>query len=309
MRNSIELFGQAIAIDPKFARAYAGLALTYAIIDSYTDMPWWETREKARLAADQALAIDPGLAEAATARIFSTEDLEEQLAFGRRAIELGPSFATAHQWYAGTIMGTGDLEGALKEYLLAYELDPRSRIVGANLAENYRAMGNFSDAERVLWQVVSFAPDFYYVHEILFGIYLRTGDLKSAEDSGRRLARSLGRDDAAVQVYLDLFSEGQKKQIALETLMSWPRGVQWSTANPGLLFEGLPVLLAAAGAWPEARVILKEVIQSSPAYVYANVRVDRTIAAFNCSAETQAIYAATKLPPLAVPYPCEDQTQ
>jgi len=309
MRNSIELFGQAIAIDPKFARAYAGLALTYAIIDSYTDMHWSETREKTRLAADQALAIDPGLAEAATALIFTTEDVEEQLAFGRRAIELGPSFATAHQWYAGTILFTGDLEGALEEYLVAYELDPRSRIVGANLAENYRAMGNYSDAERVLRQVASFAPDFYYVHELLFGIYLRTGDLKSAEAAGRRLARTLGRDEAAVQVYLDLFSGGAKKQSALETIMSWPRHDQWSAANPALLFEGLPLLLAAAGAWPEARVILNEVIQSSPAYMYAYLRADRTITEFNCSAETQAIYAAARLAPLAVPYPCEYQAQ
>jgi TolB-like protein/Flp pilus assembly protein TadD len=309
LRNSIELFGQAIAIDPKFARAYAGLALTYAIIDSYTDMRWSETREKTRLAADQALAIDPGIAEAATALIFTTEDVNEQLAFGRRAIELGPSFATAHQWYAGTIISTGDLEGALEEYLVAYELDPRSRIVGANLSENYRAMGNFSDAERVLRQVASFAPDFYYVHELLFGIYLRTGDLKSAESEGRQLARILGRDEAAVQVYLDLYSDGAKKAAAREIIMSWPMSNQWSEANPGLLFEGLPVLLAAAGAWPEARVILKEVIESSPTYIYANLRVDRTIAAFNCSPETQAIYAASRLAPLAVPYPCEDQTQ
>ena len=309
LRNSIDLFNQAIAIDPNFARAYAGLALTYAIIDAYTDMRWSETREKTRLAAHQALAIDPGLAEAATALIFTTEDVEEQLVFGRRAIELGPSFATAHQWYAGTIISTGDLEGALEEYLVAYELDPRSRIVGANLSENYRAMGNFSDAERVLRQVASFAPDFYYVHELLFGIYLRTGDLKSAESEGRQLARILGRDEASVQVYLDLFSDSAKKQIALETLMSWPRSEQWSGANPGLLFEGLPVLLAAAGAWPEARVILKEVIQSFPAYIYANLRADRTIAAFNCSPETQAIYAASKLAPLSVPYPCEGQAQ
>jgi len=56
-------------------------------------------------------------------------------------------------------------------------------------------------------------------------------------------------------------------------------------------------------------VILKEVIESSPTYIYANLRVDRTIAAFNCSPETQAIYAASKLAPLAVPYPCEDPTK
>ena len=309
LRNSIDLFNQAITIDPKFARAYAGLALTYAILDAYTDVPWSETRQKTRLAADQALAIDPGLAEAATALMMTAGDVNESLVFGRRAIELGPSFATAHQWYAGAIGNTGDLEGALEEYLVAYELDPRSRIVGANLAGNYIAMGNFSDAESVLQQVASFAPDFYYVHEMLFGLYLRTGELKSAESEGRRLARILGRDEAAVQVYLDLFSGGAKKQAALETIMSWPRSEQWSGANPALLFEGLPVLLAAAGAWPEARVILKEVIQSSPGYVYAALRADRTIAAFNCSPETRAIYATTNLPPLAVPYPCEGLTK
>ena len=171
------------------------------------------------------------------------------------------------------------------------------------------AMGNFSDAERVLQQVASFAPDFYYLHELLFGLYLRTGDLKSAEFEGRQLARILGRDEASVQVYLDLYSGSGKKPAALATIMSWSRTDRWSGENPGLLFEGLPVLLAAAGAWPEARVTLKEVIQSSPGYIYALIRVDRTVTAFNCSPETQAIYAATTLAPLAVPYPCEDQTQ
>ena len=63
-------------------------------------------------------------------------------------------------------------------------------------------------------------------------------------------------------------------------------------------------LLAAAGAWPEARILLQELIEHRSNYTYAEVRIDRTIAAFNCSEETQAIYASSGLPDLLVPYPC-----
>ncbi len=309
LHNSVELFGQAIAIDPNFARAYGGLALTYAIIMDYTDMPAAEARQKARIAADAALGIDPHLVEAATALIYTTNDIDQQLVYAQRAIELGPSFATAHQWYATTLSLTGDLEAAEREYLAAYELDPRSRIVGVNLAGNYRLMGRFEDAERNLQQVLSFAPDFYFAHDSLFQLRLQTGDMQGAESAGRQLARELGRDEAAVQVYLDLFSDSTKKQDALETIMSWPRRDRWSGASPALIGEGLSTLLAIAGAWPEARTVLKEEIQYTPVYIYGGVRVDRSLAAFNCSPETQAIYATTNLPPLAVPYPCEGLTK
>ena len=305
LKNSIDLFEQAIAIDPQFAKAYAGLALTYAIIKDYTDMPVTEAFALTRNTAEKALALDSLSVEAATALINTTNDLTELLAYSSRAVELGPWFATAHQWYATILSLTGDLEAARKEYLIAYELDPKSRVIGSNLASIYQVESNWTDAERVLLQLVSYAPDYAVAWQTLLYQYLMTGEMEKARQAGNQAARLLQRRQNNVQVYIDLFSDTEKRQAAVEQLMSWPRSDWWSPDNPGLISEGLERLLAAAGAWPEARILLKELIKHAPSYTYGTTRIDRSIAAFNCSEETQAIYASSGLPALSVPYPCD----
>jgi TolB-like protein len=306
LNNSIDLFGQAIAIDPGFARAYAGLALTYAIIMDYSDMPYEEAFVLAGNAAEKALALDPQSVEAATALIATADTLAEQLAYSKRAVELGPWFATAHQWYATYLAMTGDLEAGLAEYLIAYELDPRSRVISENLSVHYQTMGNWGDAERVLLQLVSYAPDFVSGWQGLFYQYLRTGEMEKARQAGDQITRLLGRKKNNVQVYIDLLSGPAKQQAAVGKVMSWPLFHKWDPDNPALITEIPDKLLAAVGAWPEARTILRELIADYPAYTYGTTRVDRTIAAFNCSAETQAVYATSTLPELAVPYPCDE---
>ncbi len=306
LNNSIDLFGQAIAIDPDFAKAYAGLALTYAILMDYSDMPYKEAMELARSTAEKALTLDPQSVEAATAMIYTTDDMAQQLAYSKRAVELGPWFATAHQWHATNLSMTGDLEAAVAEYLVAYELDPRSRIVGQNLANQYQQMANWKDAERILLQLVSYAPDYASGWSLLLYQYLRTGEIDKARQAGNQAARLLGRKENNVQVYIDLFSDTDMKQAAIDKLMSWPRSYSWGPDNPSLINDGQDRLLAAAGAWPEARILLKELIAHYPSYTYGGTRVNRSIAAFNCSEETRAIYASTNLPELVVPYPCDE---
>jgi len=306
LNNSIDLFGQAIAIDPKFAKAYAGLALTYAIIMDYTDMPINEAYALAKSAAEKALTLEPQSVEAATALVYTTNDLAEQLTYSSRAVELGPWFATAHQWNATNLSLTGDLDAARAEYLVAYELDPRSRVIGFNLAYEYQAEGNWQDAERILLQLTSYAPDYVIGWELLLYQHLRMGDTEKARQAGNRVAQLMQRKENTVQVYIDLFSDTERKQAALEQMMSWPRSDWWNPDNPSLISEGVDRLLAAAGAWPEARLVLKELIENASNYSYGGTRIDRTIAAFNCSEETQAVYASSGLPELVVPFPCDE---
>jgi TolB-like protein/DNA-binding winged helix-turn-helix (wHTH) protein len=103
-QQAADCFQQSIANDPNYARAYAGLADTFALMSSWSFVPQGEAIPKARAAALRALQLDDSLAEAHTSLALIAEiyDYDWQSAEKeyRRAIQLDPQYATAHQWYA-----------------------------------------------------------------------------------------------------------------------------------------------------------------------------------------------------------------
>jgi len=303
--NSIRLFEEAIALDPQFARAHAGLALTYAVIMDYTEMPPDEARAKARQAAEAALAIDPGLIEAATAMIYTVDDLELQLQYAEQAIALNPAFATAHQWYATTLQLMGELDAAREEYLLALDLDPRSRIINSNLAELYMLAADWEEAERILERLLSWAPDYAQGMRQLFLVRLARGDRPGAEKIGRRMARMLGRTVDTTDLYLDYAFDPARRPAVTEEVLGWPRRDWWDPEYPALLdINDLIWMFARAGDLENAKALLRELLMDQPVYTYGFYRVDRSLPEFVCDPEVQAMLAEKNLPPLAVPYPC-----
>jgi TolB-like protein/Tfp pilus assembly protein PilF len=305
--NSISLFEEAIEIDPQFARAHAGLALTYAVIMDYTEMPSGEARAKAKRAADFALSLDPELIEAASALILTTNDLNKQIEYSRLAIALNPSFATTHQWYATALALTGDLEAAEKEYRAAVELDPRSRVVVSNLAYNYIALAQWDNAERVLIQLLSWAPEYASAMDTLFMVKLAKGDQAGAREVAGNLVKALKRTEDNTDLYLDLFFEPSRRAGAIKTIMSWPHTDRWAPENPRIVDdETLLWMLAKTGEFEKAWVLLSEVIETGGNYAYGYYRIERGIPEFVCHPKTVEILAATDLPPLEVPYPCDE---
>jgi TolB-like protein/DNA-binding winged helix-turn-helix (wHTH) protein/Tfp pilus assembly protein PilF len=135
-QRSIEYFEKAIAKDPNCARAYAGLADSYALLGPYTAVPQTKYMPKARAAALRALQIDDSLAEGHTALalIVQNYDWDWQTAEKefRRAIELDPNYATAHQWYAEHLAWLGRFDDALAESERARQLDPLSLIIATD---------------------------------------------------------------------------------------------------------------------------------------------------------------------------------
>jgi TolB-like protein/Tfp pilus assembly protein PilF len=153
LRRAIELYQQALARDPAFARAHAALASAYVVLPGYSEAEDDEEQflPKAEDAARQALAIDPkiGEAHAVLAQINSDRgnllDAESGFFF---AISLEPNAPTPHHWYSILLNKVGRLDEALEQARRAFELDPSSPILASNLANAYLLRGEDSAALR-----------------------------------------------------------------------------------------------------------------------------------------------------------------
>jgi serine/threonine-protein kinase len=135
MRRAIDYFQTAIEKDPGYAMAYVGLADVYNLQGFYTSRPTGETFPRARAMALKALEIDPTLGEAHNSLGYATLYYDwtwtEAERHFRRAIELNPNYALAHQWYMNLMVAQERFEEALVEGNKARTLDPFSVITTA----------------------------------------------------------------------------------------------------------------------------------------------------------------------------------
>ncbi|NOT59824.1 MAG: hypothetical protein HOP19_06310, partial [Acidobacteria bacterium] len=138
LQAALRLFEQAIQNDARFAPAYAGKADCYNMLANYAVMPINEAFTKAREAAQKAIDLDERLAEAYAARAFTAMQWEWNWALAedsyRRAIDLKPNYAPAHQWYSSLLAITARMDDALKTARRAQEIDRFSLIVTTQLA-------------------------------------------------------------------------------------------------------------------------------------------------------------------------------
>ena len=135
LRKAIDSLEQAIELDPDYALANAILAESYGLLPFYTYISTENVFTKAKSAAMKALHLDEDLAEAHSALGFIKMYYEWDWAGAekelKRAIQINPSYVTAHHWYAEYLAFMGRHEEALEEVHLALEIDPLS------LLENY----------------------------------------------------------------------------------------------------------------------------------------------------------------------------
>lgn len=170
------LFERAIALDPSYAPAYAGLAdsLNSAIGDPRV----------AQQAARKALALDDSLAEAYaslgnTSLFYDWDAALAEKSF-QQALSLNPSYATAHQWYAYCFLVRGDLTGAMREVSLAQRADPVSPSIGVDVALMLYYARRYDDAIVELHRVLERQPGFGQAAQMLPLVLLKKGDLAAA---------------------------------------------------------------------------------------------------------------------------------
>jgi TolB-like protein/Tfp pilus assembly protein PilF len=185
LKTAIAYFEKAIAVDPTYAPPYAAVADCYnqlATLNLSTGSPQ-EWRPRAAAAAIKALQIDSELAEAhATLGYVHHYDWqwsEAEKEF-RRAIELNPSYALAHMWYANLLASRRRNEEAMREVLLARDLDPLSLIVNTNVGWVLTMAGRYDEAIVELRRTLGLDPKYVQAHRRLAIAYGGSGRLDEA---------------------------------------------------------------------------------------------------------------------------------
>jgi TolB-like protein/Flp pilus assembly protein TadD len=168
LKKSIDYFEEAIAADPSYALAYAGVADGYVFLPGYNAGAPRDCYPRAMAAAKKALELDDTLAEAHTTLALAIWYYEFDFAQAnrefQRAIELNPNYAIAHQQYGNnTLSALGRFDDAIGEGKRAVELDPLSLIINADLGTDYYFARRYDESIAQLRKTVELDPGFYYV--------------------------------------------------------------------------------------------------------------------------------------------------
>ena len=183
MKEAISYFQQAIALDPSYALAYAGLADGYALMPVYGRNPPKEDIHRSLAAARHALELDDTLAEAHTSLANALVDDLQFAAADRefaRAIALNPSYATAHQWFSESLQAQGRFQEGFAEIKKAHDLDPLSLIINCVLGSNLSLIGHHDEALLQLHRTLEMDPNFSIAQFMLGQVLEDKGKLQEA---------------------------------------------------------------------------------------------------------------------------------
>jgi len=184
LTKSITLYQDAIKADPKFAEAYAALGDAYVLLSSYGGGGPAGSLQKAQEAAERALELGGGLAEAHTVlgAVRTDRDwdwLGAETEY-RQALQLNPSYPTARHWYSLHLSRLGRTEEAEVEIQRAHALDPLSTIISTDAAETAYWARKQNEALKRVDAVLSTDPYFAEAHLVKGKIYEQQGSYEQA---------------------------------------------------------------------------------------------------------------------------------
>jgi TolB-like protein/Tfp pilus assembly protein PilF len=200
-RQALEYYRQAVAIDPNYALAYAGLAESNWFLALYSYPQINELVPEARKLALKALELDDTLAEPHSVlgvicntrdRDFACMEREQKL-----AIALNPNYSEGHRRYGLMLKHLGRFEEARISLRRALEIDPLSPVTNFETAQLLFYEKKFEESEAQSKKNVELDPNFWYAHLQLFYVYRMKRDYASAVEELAKVQDSRGEPDAA----------------------------------------------------------------------------------------------------------------
>jgi eukaryotic-like serine/threonine-protein kinase len=210
--GAIPYFQKAIALEPQYAEAYAGLADAYTS-RSFTGLPPMEVLPKAREAAQKALALDDSLAEAHAAmglvRMMYDFDWRGAEVEFRKALEIKPGNPISHYELSILLSMVGRHDEAIAEAQRAISLDPLDSLVNVNLGWRYQGARRFDQAIAQFKKTLEAHPDIAYVHGNISQCLLCQG---KAREALAELGPDKGKPDWAAQSAVMNAAAGNKEE-------------------------------------------------------------------------------------------------
>lgn len=185
LEHARELFNRAIASDPNYAPAYAALVDTLSLLSegAFGSIPMKVVSAEAMPLLDKAFRINPDLADIHASLGFLRRMERDFLAAEaslKRAIELSPNMARAHNWLYSTYDGASRHRESIEALKRAFELDPLSPIISANLSAEYWSRGEDHEALTAANRVIEILPESPVGYLRAGRVYWTRGDLAEA---------------------------------------------------------------------------------------------------------------------------------
>ena len=255
MQQSIDFFQQAIQKDQRYALAYAGLADSYALLADVV-LPAKEVMPRVKSSAVKALEMDDSLSEAHTslawAKFVNDWDWAGAEREFQRAIELNPSYPTAHNWYGEYLMAVGRSNDALPQFNRAHDLNPQSPVINTALGLYWYYAGDYSQAIGQLQKTLAAEPGFVPAHLYLGRTYQQQRSYSQAlpelqkalelSGEGSQELSGLGqfyaashREKEARKIIDDLKQRSQQTYVQ----PMWIAGIYAALGSPNEAFEWL----------------------------------------------------------------------
>lgn len=231
VRAGIEAYEQAIALDPKYARAYTGLAEAHLFMVIYGGAPPLEEFPKARAAALKALELDPTLPSAHTVlgAVTSFQDRNfNALERGtRRALELSPNDAGAHRRNGLRLAWLGRFDEAISSYRRSLELEPLLLVTNVNYGWCLFYAGRIAESDAQLKLAQEIDSSFWFTEYQLFVNSRAKSDYASAVEHLAR-AHELRDEPETANFIRDAFAKGGWRGF-IESALSAPQGSKMIT--------------------------------------------------------------------------------
>jgi DNA-binding winged helix-turn-helix (wHTH) protein/TolB-like protein/Tfp pilus assembly protein PilF len=247
--KAIEYFQRAIANDPNYALAYAGLADSY-LLSAYYSYDLMDSKEaiaKGSAAAAKGVQLDNTLAEGQTAMALSQvmyeHNYDAAMKSLRRAIELNPNYALAHQRYAWQLVAGPKLDEAVREMRRAQELDPLSATNNSALGTLLFYSRQYDESLRYSRRAVELDPESPLMLLNLGMVYEQKGMYAEAIDAYQRTKKLNGISDVdrlAAMAHV-LAASGQKEEAKkmLAELRQRSKPEDHSSYNIALIYTAL----------------------------------------------------------------------